>query len=68
MNKTQFSLLAGKLIKSPTQREAVKLHLVGGLSAYEAEKQVYGKVTATVGRDAKRIKDLYEFCKAVIET
>ena len=61
MNKKQFHLLAQKLIKSNTQRKAVKLHLLDGLSAYEAEKQVYGRTVATVSRDAKRIKKEYDF-------
>jgi len=65
MNETQFNLLAKKLIKSTTQREAVKLHMLGGLSAYEAENRIHGKITANVSRDSKRINELYDFCKSV---
>jgi hypothetical protein len=66
MNKTQFSLLANNLIKSTKQREAVKLHMLDGLSAYEAEKRIHGRITANVSRDAKRMTELLEFCKSVI--
>jgi len=65
MNKTQFNLLAEKLIKSTTQREAVKLHMLDGLSAYEAEKRIHGRVTANVSRDAKRITSEFNFCVEV---
>lgn len=67
MNKTQFNLLAGKLIKSTAQRQAVKLHMLDGLSAYEAENRIHGRVTANVSRDAKRINELYEFAKYVMQ-
>jgi hypothetical protein len=67
MNTTQFKLLAEKLIKSTTQREAVKLHLLDELSAYEAEKRTHGKITNTVARDAKRMTELLEFCKSVVK-
>jgi hypothetical protein len=66
MNKTQFSLLANNLIKSTKQREAVKLHVLDGLSAYEAEKRIHGRITANVSRDSKRINELYDFCKSVV--
>lgn len=66
MNEAQFNLLANKLIKSTTQRKAVKLHMLDGLSAYEAEKRIHGKLTASVSRDSKRINELYDFCKSVV--
>lgn len=62
MNKAQLNLLAKKLIKSTTQREAVKLHMLGGLSAYEAENRIHGRTTANVSRDAKRIQKEFDFC------
>ena len=67
MNETQFNLLANKLIKSTTQRQAVKLHMMQGVSAYEAENRIHGRTTANVSRDAKRINELYEFCVEVSE-
>ena len=66
MDKKQFDLLAKRLIKSTTQREAVKLHLLGGLSAYEAERRVYGRTTATVSRDAKRMLKEFKFASDLI--
>ena len=67
MNQTQFNLLAQKLIKSTTQRKAVKLVVIDGLSAYEAEKRVHGAVTSTVSRDARKIIKAFEFSKALID-
>lgn len=67
INEAQFNLLATKLIKSTTQREAVKLHMLDGLSAYEAEKVAHGRVTANVSRDAKRITELYEFSRSLFD-
>ena len=66
MNKTQFDIIAEKLIKSPVQRKAVKLVVIDSLSAYEAEKQSYGHTTATVSRDAKRIQAEYDFAHSII--
>lgn len=65
MNKAQFDLIAERLIKSPVQRDAVKPHVVDGISAYKAEKIAYDRTTGTVSRDAKRILEMLEFCKAV---
>lgn len=67
MNEIQFNLLASRLIKSPEQRKAIKLHALDGLSAYEAENRIHGRVTANVSRDAKRINELYEFAKNVMQ-
>ncbi|MCK5126806.1 MAG: hypothetical protein KAR42_11170 [candidate division Zixibacteria bacterium] len=65
MNLQQFNLLAKRLIKSATQREAVKIHMLGGLGACDAENHIHERVTNTVGRDAKRINELYKFCNSV---
>ena len=67
MNKKQFNLLAKKLIKSSDQRDAVRLVVIDGLSAYEAEKRVHGAVTSTVSRDAKKIIKAFEFSKTLID-
>ena len=67
MKKTQFKLLAERLIKSPLQREAVKLAMLGSLNTAEAERKIYGHVTGTVARDVKRINELLESCKSVCE-
>ena len=42
MNKQQFNLIAKKLIKRHEQREAVELHTMQGITAYQAEIGVYG--------------------------
>ena len=61
MNKQQFNLIAEKLIKSPQQREAVELYTMQGLTAYQAEKRIHGRITNTVLKDAKRIAATYSF-------
>lgn len=65
MNIRQFDLLAKKLIKSTVQRQAVRLAMFDGLSAYEAERRIHGRLTATVSRDVNRINDLFDFCNEV---
>jgi len=61
MNKQQFNLIAKKLIKRPQQREAVMLSTMQGMTAYQAERSVYGRITNTVLKDAKRIAAAYSF-------
>jgi hypothetical protein len=61
MTEQQFNALAERLIKSTTQRQAVKLHMLDGLSAYEAENRIHGRTTANVSRDAKRMQKEYDF-------
>ena len=67
MTEAQLKLLSERLIKTSLQREAVKLHMIDDVSACEAERRIHGSKTATVGRDAKRVNELYEFCKSVVE-
>lgn len=67
LTEKQFTKLAKKLIKSTVQRQAVKLHMLDGLTAYEAEKRIHGRATATVLRDARRINELFETCKDVMQ-
>ncbi len=61
MNGKQLRLLVARLIKSPKQQEAVIIYMTENVSAYEAEKRVFGKVTSSVSRDAKRVNEAYEF-------
>lgn len=65
MNEDQFNEIALRLIKTSEQRKAVSLYLLGGVTAYAAEIEVYGKVTNTVARDARRVKELFDFCERV---
>jgi hypothetical protein len=65
MNEEQFDAVALRVIKSHDQRKAVKLYLLEGLTAYAAETRVYGHVTNTVARDARRVKKLFDFCERV---
>lgn len=67
MNEKQFNLLSERLVKSVIQRKAVKLHMLEGLSAYEAEKRVYGVIKSTVGRDSKRIREAYGFARSIMD-
>lgn len=68
MNNNQFNLLAERLIKNPQQREAVRLHMFENISAYRAEKQIHGRVTATVSRDAERIQREFAFHMKLLTT
>ena len=61
MNKQQFNLIAEKLIKRPEQREAVELYTMQGMTAYQSERTVYGRITNTVLKDAKRVAAAYAF-------
>ena len=67
MNKQQFILIAEKLIKRPEQREAVELYTMQGMTAYQAERAVYGRITNTVLKDAKRIAATYAFYEQLAE-
>ena len=65
MNVNQFNLLAEKLIKSDSQIKAVKISIFDNRTAAEAERMIHGKITATVARDVKRVKELFDFCLEV---
>ena len=65
MNEKQFDIIAKKLIKSALQREAVYQSVMYNLSPSEAEVYAYGRVTNTVGRDAKRVQAEYDFIQEV---
>jgi len=65
INETQFNLLADKLIKKQEQRMAVKIHVIEGASAYEAEMKVYSKQVNSVSRDSKRVVKEFEFAMLI---
>jgi hypothetical protein len=65
VNEDQFDAVAQRVIKRPTQRWAVKLYMLDGLTAYAAEMKIHGAVTNTVARDARRVKELFDFCERV---
>ena len=63
MNKTQFDLIAAKLIRREEQRDAVKLFMFNdAISAYAVEVQYYGKAVMTISRDAGRITEYFNEC------
>lgn len=64
MNKTQFDIIADRLIKSHAQRDAVRAVFFNNMSCYAAEHN-YQRPAATVSRDVKRVTELYEFCLKV---
>lgn len=66
MNKKQFDMIANKLIRFPWNREAAKLVIMHGYTAYEAEKVIHGRATNTAMRDAKRILREYNFAVNLI--
>lgn len=65
MKSNQFNILAKKLIKSDLQKEAVRLCMFENRTAADSERAIYGKVTATVARDVKRVNELFDFCLEV---
>ena len=66
MTRTQYNILAQRLIRSPEQRQAVKSFMFDDVSAYAAEMKHHGRVTNTVSRDAKRLQEQFIFCLEVV--
>lgn len=67
MNKQQLQKIINNRQRTiaPELARGIELVLIDGLSAYAAEKQVYGNTTGTVGRAAKEIMAQYNFCLEV---
>lgn len=61
MNAKQFDYIARTAIADDRFRGAVRRHVIDGLSANAAEKEVYGAVTKTVSRGGKRIRGIYDW-------
>lgn len=62
MNKAVFNYLSKRMIRNLKARKAVELYLFGGLSAYQAELEVFGEATVTVKKIAVRLQAHYEEC------
>lgn len=67
MNKAQLSLLLTSSPKCPMKAEAIELVIIDGISAYAAEKQVYGAKTNTIARLVKKVLADYRRCREVAE-
>ena len=65
MNTEQSKLISAKLNHTDDTAKAVTLVLVDGLTAYQAEKAVYGKPTCHVKRASDKLAEMLEFCNEV---
>lgn len=65
MNKQQSKLISDELKHASDTAKAVELVLVDGLTAYHAEKRIYGKPTNHVKKAADKAAEKLAFCYAV---
>ena len=65
MNQEQLNLLLQGRVGNTQKREAIQLVIIDGLSAYAAEKQVYGRTTSTINRLVNDVRADYERCLEV---
>ena len=61
----QIHLIADHLNIKAITAKGCELVLIGGLTAYESEKQLSGKRTGTVSRACKTIQDELAYCQKV---
>ena len=66
MNKQQSKLISAKLNHTPDTARAVELVLVDGLTAYAAEKRIYGKPTGHIKRASDNAALHLTHCEEVI--
>ena len=65
MNKQQLNTMAARLNLKPLTTKACELVLIDGLTAYAAEKQVYGKRACTIGKACHRLRDEFDYCEMI---
>ncbi len=65
MNKQQLNTMATRLNLKPLTAKACELVLIDSLTAYAAEKQVYGKRMGTIGKACHRLRDELTYCNNV---
>ena len=68
MNQAQLTKIAHKLRLDPGKVEAVRLVIIGHMNSAQAEKAVYGRITSTISRIVKRVREEFYFCIDVSES
>jgi len=62
MNKAQLDRLLLDRPQNAKRAEAAYLVIMQGMTAYAAEKKVYGRPTSTIGRFVKELRADFERC------